>query len=71
MELVDGEPLDARIACGPLSIDEALAVARQIAEALSAAHEKGIIHRDLKPGNVMLRHGPGHSGVGAAHGGQT
>jgi Tol biopolymer transport system component len=55
MELVEGEPLDARIARGPLSLDDALAVARQIGEALSAAHEKAIIHRDLKPGNVMVR----------------
>ena len=55
MELVDGEDLSARIARGPLPLDEALAVARQIAEALEAAHERGIVHRDLKPGNVKVR----------------
>ena len=49
MELVEGETLR-----GPLSIKEALPIARQIAEALEAAHEKGIIHRDLKPGNIKL-----------------
>ncbi|MGE5243875.1 MAG: serine/threonine-protein kinase, partial [Betaproteobacteria bacterium] len=54
MELVDGETLAARIAKGPLPIDEALAWAGQIAEALEAAHEKGIVHRDLKPANIML-----------------
>jgi serine/threonine-protein kinase len=54
MELVDGESLAERLRGGALPIDEALAVAGQIGEALTAAHEKGIIHRDLKPGNVML-----------------
>ena len=54
MELVAGETLGDRIKRGPLSLDEALQVARQIAEALEAAHEKGIVHRDLKPGNVMI-----------------
>src|SRR5207253_3647350 len=54
MELVDGETLAERIARGPLAIDEALAVARQIAEALEAAHERGIIHRDLKPANIKV-----------------
>ncbi len=49
MELVDGPTLADRIAQGPIPIDEALAIARQIAEALEAAHEQGIIHRDLKP----------------------
>jgi serine/threonine protein kinase len=54
MEFVDGEGLDARLARGPLPIDDAIAIARQIAEALEAAHERGIVHRDLKPANVKL-----------------
>jgi hypothetical protein len=55
MELVEGPTLADRIAQGPLPIDEALAIARQIAEALEAAHEQGIIHRDLKPANIKVR----------------
>jgi eukaryotic-like serine/threonine-protein kinase len=55
MELVDGEDLARRLARGPLPTDDALAIARQIAEALEAAHERGIVHRDLKPANVMVR----------------
>jgi eukaryotic-like serine/threonine-protein kinase len=55
MELVEGETLADRIARGPIPIDEALPVAKQIAEALEAAHEHGIIHRDLKPSNIQLR----------------
>src|SRR5215472_11158713 len=54
LELVDGESLDKRIARGPIPVDDALGIARQIAEALEAAHEKGIIHRDLKPANIAL-----------------
>jgi serine/threonine protein kinase len=54
LELVDGETLDSRIARGPLPVDEALAIAVQIADALEAAHAKGIIHRDLKPSNIAL-----------------
>jgi len=54
MELAEGESLAQRLERGPLAVDEAIAVARQIAEALEAAHERGIIHRDLKPGNIML-----------------
>ena len=54
LELVDGESLDKRIARGPIPIDESVQIARQIAEALEIAHEKGIIHRDLKPANIAL-----------------
>ena len=55
MELIEGPTLADRIAQGPLPLDEALSIARQIAEALEAAHEHGIIHRDLKPANIKLR----------------
>ncbi len=55
MELVAGEDLSARIARGAIPLDEALPIARQIAEALEAAHEAGIIHRDLKPANIKVR----------------
>jgi serine/threonine-protein kinase len=55
MELVEGEDLSQRIARGPIPLDEALPIAKQIAEALEAAHEQGIIHRDLKPANIKLR----------------
>ena len=55
MELVEGEDLSQRIVRGPIRIDEALPIARQIAEALESAHEHGIIHRDLKPANIKLR----------------
>jgi serine/threonine-protein kinase len=54
LELVEGETLAEKIAAGPVPIDEALAIARQIADALEAAHEKGIVHRDLKPANVKV-----------------
>ncbi len=54
LELVEGETLAERIAQGPMPVDEALAVARQIADALEAAHEKGVVHRDLKPANVKV-----------------
>ncbi len=54
MQLAPGETLQERIARGPLPMHDALTIARQIADALEAAHEKGIIHRDLKPGNVMV-----------------
>ena len=55
LEYVEGETLSKRIKAGPLQIDDALEVGKQIAEALEAAHGKGIIHRDLKPANVQLR----------------
>ncbi len=55
MELVEGADLSTHIARGPIPIAEALPIARQIAEALEAAHEHGIIHRDLKPANIKLR----------------
>jgi serine/threonine protein kinase len=54
MELVPGPTLAERIAEGPLSLKEALDIARQIAEALEAAHEHGVVHRDLKPANVKV-----------------
>ena len=57
LELVEGETLAQRIARGPLALDEALAIALQVAEALEAAHEKGIVHRDLKPANIILQRG--------------
>jgi serine/threonine protein kinase len=55
MELVEGEDLSQRIARGAIPLDEALNIARQIADALEAAHEQGIIHRDLKPANIKVR----------------
>jgi serine/threonine-protein kinase len=55
MELVEGPTLADRIARGAIPLDEALPIARQIAEALEAAHEQGIVHRDLKPANIKVR----------------
>jgi serine/threonine-protein kinase len=55
MELVEGPTLADRIAEGPIPVDEALPIARQIAEALEAAHNQGIVHRDLKPANIKVR----------------
>ncbi len=55
MELVEGPTLAERVAQGPIPIDEALPIAKQIAEALETAHEQGIIHRDLKPANIKVR----------------
>jgi serine/threonine protein kinase len=55
MELVEGEDLAERIRRGPLTLDEALPIARQIAEALETAHEQDMVHRDLKPANIKVR----------------
>jgi serine/threonine protein kinase len=55
MELVEGEDLSQRLVRGRIPVDEALPIAKQIAEALEAAHEQGIIHRDLKPANIKVR----------------
>jgi serine/threonine protein kinase len=55
MELVEGEDMAQRLVRGPIPLDEALPIAKQIAEALEAAHEQGIIHRDLKPANIKVR----------------
>src|SRR5687767_682224 len=55
MELIEGPTLADRIAQGAIPVDEALAIATQIADALAAAHERGIVHRDLKPANVKVR----------------
>ena len=54
LELVDGETLADRIARGPIPVNDTLTIARQIADALEAAHEKGIVHRDLKPANIKI-----------------
>jgi len=54
MELVEGPTLADRIKAGPIPIDEALPIARQMADALEYAHEKSIIHRDLKPANIKV-----------------
>src|SRR5262249_15995325 len=55
LQLVEGPTLADRIAQGPIPVDEALAIARQIADGLEVAHEQGIIHRDLKPANIKVR----------------
>jgi eukaryotic-like serine/threonine-protein kinase len=55
MELVEGDDLSQRIARGAIPVDEALPIAKQIAEGLEAAHQQGIVHRDLKPANIKLR----------------
>ncbi len=63
LELVEGPTLADRLVRGPLPIAEALTIARQIADALDAAHQKGIVHRDLKPANIVLQGGANASGV--------
>src|SRR5262245_35481452 len=55
LELIEGPTLAERIAQGALPVDQALAIASQVADALNAAHERGIIHRDLKPANIKVR----------------
>ena len=55
MELVEGPTLAERIAQGPIPLEEALGIAKQIADALEAAHEKGIVDRDLKPANIKIK----------------
>ena len=54
MELVEGETLEEKLKKGPVAFDEAVGIAKQIADALAVAHERGIIHRDLKPANIKL-----------------
>src|SRR5215210_7274839 len=59
LELVEGPTLAERLKRGPMPLIDALAAARQVADALDAAHQKHIVHRDLKPANIVLQHGPG------------
>ena len=63
LELVDGPTLAERLERGPLPVSEGLAIARQIADALDSAHEKGIVHRDLKPANIVLQSATNAAGV--------
>ena len=55
MELVEGDDLSQRLSRGAIPLDEALPIAKQIAEAVEAAHGQGVIHRDLKPANIKVR----------------
>ena len=63
LELVEGPTLANRLSRGPLPVSEALAIARQIAGAIDAAHEKGIVHRDLKPANIVVQSAMNAAGV--------
>ena len=63
LELVEGATLAEHLERGPLPVSDAVTVARQVAEALEAAHDKGIVHRDLKPTNIVLQSVSGPSGV--------
>ncbi len=54
LEYIDGETLDPRVAQGPFKVDDALDIAGQVADGLTAAHEKNVVHRDIKPGNLMI-----------------
>ena len=64
MECLEGETLAQRLAKGALSLDQALQMAIQIADALDKAHRKGIVHRDLKPGNIFLVRSGGSRAAG-------
>src|SRR5438045_7925906 len=67
LELVEGPTVAERIAHGPLSLDDALSVARQVADALEAAHDNGIVHRDLKPANIKITAGGARDVGGRVH----
>ena len=67
MELVEGPTLADRIAQGPIALADALPIAKQIAEALEAAHEQGIIHRDFKPANIKVKTDGTVKEIGRAH----